>query len=99
MDLNFHDVHRASISGSWVHTNSRNVFATGVRIFRASNDVGPLFLVPGSTRILERNGPLSYIVTSPENTSYVFTVSLIIHSEILRKIQFWKLKTKWPPFG
>ena len=44
------------------------VFAMGVRIFRASNDVGPLFLVPGSTRILERNGPLSYIVTSPENT-------------------------------
>jgi hypothetical protein len=31
------------------------VFATGVRIFRASNDVGPLFLDPGSTRILERN--------------------------------------------
>ena len=31
------------------------VFATGVRIFRASNDVGPLFLGPGSTRILEIN--------------------------------------------
>ena len=31
--------------------------------------------------------------------AYLFTVSLIIHSEILRKIQFWKLKTKWPPFG
>ena len=29
------------------------VFATGVRIFRASNDVGPLFLGPGSTRILD----------------------------------------------
>jgi hypothetical protein len=29
------------------------VFATGVCIFRASNDVGPLFLGPGSTRILE----------------------------------------------
>jgi hypothetical protein len=29
------------------------VFATGVRIFRASNDVGALFLGPGSTRILE----------------------------------------------
>jgi hypothetical protein len=27
------------------------VFDTGVRIFRASNDVGPLFLGPGSTRI------------------------------------------------
>ena len=27
------------------------VFATGERIFRASNDVGPLFLGPGSTRI------------------------------------------------
>ena len=24
--------------------------------------------------------------------AYLFTVSLIIHSEILRKIQFWKLK-------
>ena len=31
--------------------------------------------------------------------AYLFTVSMIIHSEILRKIQFWKLKTKWPPFG
>jgi hypothetical protein len=31
------------------------VFATGVRIFRASNDVGPLFVGPGFTRILEIN--------------------------------------------
>ena len=31
------------------------VFATGVRIFRASNDEGPSFLGPGSTRILEIN--------------------------------------------
>ena len=31
------------------------VFATGVRILRASNDVGPLFLGPESTRILEIN--------------------------------------------
>jgi hypothetical protein len=31
------------------------VFATGVRIFRASNDEGALFLGPGSTRILEIN--------------------------------------------
>ena len=30
------------------------VFATGVHIFRASNDVGPLFVGPGSTRILEK---------------------------------------------
>ena len=30
------------------------VFATGVRIFRASNDVGPLCVGPGSTRILEK---------------------------------------------
>ena len=30
------------------------VFATGVRMLRASNDVGPLFLGPGSTRILEK---------------------------------------------
>ena len=29
------------------------VFATGVRIFKASNDVGPLFVGPGSTRILD----------------------------------------------
>ena len=36
------------------------VFATGVRIFRASNDVGPLFLGPGSTRKLER-GPTSLL--------------------------------------
>jgi hypothetical protein len=31
------------------------VFATGIRIFRASNDVGPLFLDHGSTLILEIN--------------------------------------------
>jgi hypothetical protein len=31
------------------------VFATGVRIFRASNDVGPLVLGPVFTRILEIN--------------------------------------------
>jgi hypothetical protein len=31
------------------------VFATGVCIIRASNDVGTLFLGPGSTRILEIN--------------------------------------------
>ena len=31
------------------------VFGTGVRIFRASNDVGPLFVGPGFTRILEKN--------------------------------------------
>ena len=30
------------------------VFDTGVRIFRASNDVGPLFVGPGFTRILEK---------------------------------------------
>jgi hypothetical protein len=30
------------------------MFATGVRIFRASNDVRPLFVGPGSTRILEK---------------------------------------------
>ena len=35
------------------------VFATGVRIFRASNDVGPLFMGPGSTRILEINHKVS----------------------------------------
>ena len=29
------------------------VFATGVRIFRASNDVGPLFVGTGATRILK----------------------------------------------
>ena len=29
------------------------VFSTGVRIFRACNDVGPLFVGPGSTRLLE----------------------------------------------
>ena len=32
-----------------------HVFATEVRIFRASNDVGLLFVGPGSTRILEIN--------------------------------------------
>ena len=31
------------------------VFATGVRSFRASNDVGPLCVGPGSTRILEKS--------------------------------------------
>ena len=43
------------------------VFATGVRIFRASNDVGPLFVGPGSTRILEMLLALK-IRTSVANT-------------------------------
>jgi hypothetical protein len=36
------------------------VFATGVRIFRASNDVGPLCVGPGSTRILEKSFSSSF---------------------------------------
>ena len=35
------------------------VFASGVCIIRASNDVGTLFLGPGSTRILEINTRLA----------------------------------------
>jgi hypothetical protein len=35
------------------------VFDTGVRIFRASNDVGPLFVGPGFTRILEKKYKVS----------------------------------------
>jgi hypothetical protein len=38
-------------TGIWPMDLNFPVFATGVRIFRASNDVGPLFLGPGSTRI------------------------------------------------
>jgi hypothetical protein len=52
------------------------VFATGVRICRASSDVGPLFVGPGSTEILEKNtffssirvDPGPYIANIPENT-------------------------------
>ena len=47
------------MSNSWSDTQALDrwtlispVFATVVRIFRASNDVGPLFLGPGSTRNL-----------------------------------------------
>ena len=38
------------------------VFAMRVRIFRASNDVGPLFVGPGFTRILEKK---------PHNRNYL----------------------------
>ena len=41
-------------TGIWPMNLNFPVFATGVRIFRASNDVGPLFVGPGSTRILEK---------------------------------------------
>ena len=43
------------------------VFATGVRIFRASNDVGPLFVGPGSTRILESVFPSIHVDPGPTN--------------------------------
>jgi hypothetical protein len=45
---------------AWVHTNTR---ITGVRIFRASNDVGPLFVGSGCTRILgpTNRGPTSLL--------------------------------------
>jgi hypothetical protein len=36
-------------TGTWPMDLNFPVFATGVRIFRASNDVGPLFLGPGFT--------------------------------------------------
>jgi hypothetical protein len=42
-------------TGTWPMVLNFPVFATVVRIFRASNDVGHLFLGPGSTRILEIN--------------------------------------------
>ena len=41
-------------TGIWPMNLNFPVFATGVRIFRSSNDVGPLFVGPGSTRILEK---------------------------------------------
>jgi hypothetical protein len=43
------------ITGTWPMDLNFPVCATGLRIFRASNDVGPLFLGPGSTRMLEIN--------------------------------------------
>ena len=52
--LPFFDL-RILITGTWPMDLNFPVFATGVRIFRASNDVGPLFLGPGSTWILEIN--------------------------------------------
>jgi hypothetical protein len=42
-------------TGTWPMDLNFPVFATGVHIFRASNDVGLLFLGTGSTRILEIN--------------------------------------------
>ena len=42
-------------TSTWPMVLNFPVFATVERIFRASNDVGPLFLGPGSTRILEIN--------------------------------------------
>jgi hypothetical protein len=42
-------------TGTWPMDLNFPVFAMGVRIFKASNDVGPQFLGPGSTRILEIN--------------------------------------------
>ena len=41
------------VTGIWPMDLNFPVFATGVRIFRASNDVGTLFVGSGSTRILE----------------------------------------------
>jgi hypothetical protein len=39
------------ITGTWPMDLNFPVFATGVRIFRASNDVGPLFLGPLGNRL------------------------------------------------
>jgi hypothetical protein len=44
------------------------VFAMRVRIFRASNDVGPLFVGPGFTRILEKNHTI--VTTWPFSLPY-----------------------------
>jgi hypothetical protein len=43
------------------------VFGTVVRIFRASNDVGLLFLGPGSTKLLKNLNPTK--ASGPDNIS------------------------------
>ena len=60
------------------------VFATGVRMFRASNDVGPLFLGPGSTRILEKKTFISSIRvdSGPRNKGPTSLLALKIRTPV-----------------
>jgi hypothetical protein len=63
------------------------VFATGVRIFRASNDVGPLFVGPGSTRILEKKGSV-YAYNNFQQIVVRITANLILTTnDITKSIQ------------
>jgi hypothetical protein len=69
------------------------VFATGVRIFRASNDIGPLFLDPGSTRILEIN--TRYATKWRGTAKFLF----IVDFPDFWKINGWNALTLWTPIS
>ena len=69
------------------------VFATGVRIFRASNDKGPLFLDPGSTRILEIN--TRYATKWRGTAKFLF----IVDFPDFWKINGWNALTLWTPIS
>jgi hypothetical protein len=62
------------------------VFATGVRIFRASNDVGPLFMGPGSTRILEINHKVSNKMAGYVSAFHPFIFQKSGKSTIIRNL-------------
>ena len=65
----------------------------GVRIFRASNDVGPLFLGPGSTRILEIN--------TRQAAKWRGTAKFLIIVDFpdFWKINGWNALTLWTPIS
>ena len=69
------------------------VFATGVRIFRANNDVGPLCVSPGSTRILEKTQG------KKQNDGVLLNFLLLSISLIFWKINGWNALTLWVPIS
>ena len=68
------------------------VFATGVRILRASNVVGPLFVGPGSTRILEKQTQ-----GKKQNDGVLLNFLLLSISLISEKVNGWNALTLWAP--
>ena len=58
------------------------VFATGVRIFRANNDVGSLFVDPGSTRILEMFFSSIHVDAGSTNRGSISLLALKIRTPV-----------------
>ena len=81
------------ITGTWPMDLNFPVCATGLRIFRASNDVGPLFLGPGSTRMLEINTRWA--------TKWRCTAKFLIIVDFpdFWKINGWNTLTLWTPIS